>query len=123
MKIITIKSEAIEQFKASWPCHGLPDNVDLIVAAFAPNGDLVDYELSDAQDNLIAEISADGEFLGGSTRLEVGRDALDYIRTGAIDGAALSSLFDIAKEHAVENPIIPGTISSGYTLTSYTESV
>ena len=111
MKIITIKSEAIEQFKASWPCHGLPDDVDLIVAAFAPihkivaafapNGDLVDYELSDAQGNVLPDA---GENLD-------------------IDGAALSALFDIAKEHAVENPIIPGTISSGYTLNSYPESV
>ena len=101
MKIITIKSEAIEQFKASWPCHGIPDNVDLIVAAFAPNGDLVDYELSDAQDNVLPDA---GENLD-------------------IDGSALCALFDDAKKHAVENPIIPGTTSSGYTLNSYPECV
>jgi len=102
MKIITIKSEAIQQFKASWPCHGLPDNVDLIVAAFAPNGDLVDYDLSDAQDNELPGI-------GPCALVDM--------------GAALSALLDIAKQHAVENPIIPGAISSGYTLTSYPESV
>ena len=102
MKIISIKSGAIEQLKASWPCHGLPDNVDLIVAAFAPNGDLVDYELSAAQGNELPGI-------GPCALVEM--------------GAALSALFDDAKKHAVEHPIIPGTISSGYTLNSYTECV
>ena len=59
MKIITIKKSAIDRFCKSWPCHGLPENLDLIV--FATNdGDLIDLELCDAQDNVITSTDYDG---------------------------------------------------------------
>jgi hypothetical protein len=34
----TIQSQALADFKARWPCHGLPDNLDAITFTFAPNG-------------------------------------------------------------------------------------
>lgn len=39
-----IGPEAIEAFCRSWPCHGLPDNLDALEVEFASNGDLVDLE-------------------------------------------------------------------------------
>lgn len=40
----TLRYDAIETFKRSWPCHGLPDNLHSISFEFASNGDLVDIE-------------------------------------------------------------------------------
>ncbi len=97
MKIITIEREAIDTFKDSWQCHGLPENLDLIVAAFAPNGDLVDYDLCDKNDNVIETDSYEGS-------------------------GALPALLDDAQQHATKNPVIPGTISTGYTFAAYVES-
>jgi hypothetical protein len=76
MRIITIERTAIDRFKTQWPCHNFPDSADLIVAAFADNGDLVDYEICDADDNVIVE----------------NEDA----------GTALSAVFDDAKERAIK---------------------
>jgi len=52
MKIIEIQLETIEAFRRQWPCSGLHD-VDHIVAAFAENGDLVDYDCCDESSNPI----------------------------------------------------------------------
>ena len=52
MKIIEIQPETIEAFRRQWPCSGLHD-VDHIVAAFADNGDLVDYDCCDELSNPI----------------------------------------------------------------------
>ena len=75
MRIITIERSAIERIKSYWPVHYIPGDADLIVAAFATNGDLVHYEISDDADKVIVE----------------NQDA----------GEALSALFDDAKKHAV----------------------
>ena len=61
--VITIQRTAIDRFKAQWPCHNIPADADLIVAAFANNGDLVDYEICDHADNVIVENSDAGEAL------------------------------------------------------------
>jgi hypothetical protein len=53
MKVITIERTAIDRLKAQWPCHNIPDDADLVVAVFADNGDLVDYEICDHADNVI----------------------------------------------------------------------
>ena len=53
MKIITIEKSAIDKFCQSWPCHGFPENLDLIVAAFDNDGDLIDLELCDKHDTTI----------------------------------------------------------------------
>lgn len=53
MKIVSITLSAIDNFKSSWPCHGIDDAADLIVAAFTPCGDLVDYEICDASDDVL----------------------------------------------------------------------
>ena len=97
MKIITIERKAIDDFKASWPCHGLPEHLDFIAAAFASNGDLVDYDLSDKNDAIIETDSYEGS-------------------------GALPALFEDAQKHATENPVIPGTIRSGWTFAAYPES-
>ena len=60
MKIITIHKSAIERLCSQWPCHGIPDKADLIVAAFDQEGDLVDYDISDTDDNVIQENTWDG---------------------------------------------------------------
>lgn len=84
MKIATLNREAIDAFKRSWPCHGLPDNLDLLVACFAPNGDLVDYEASDEDDRRL--------------------DLSEY------DGGALVALIDDAKAVASDKPLFHGSI-------------
>ena len=38
----TIFHAQLESFKASWPCHGLPDSLWHVTFTFADNGDLVD---------------------------------------------------------------------------------
>ena len=50
--IVTINSHEIDAFRRSWPCSGIADNVDLIVAFFN-DGDLIDYECCDVDDNVI----------------------------------------------------------------------
>ena len=84
MKVITIEWTAIERFKAWWPCHNLPENADLIVAAFADDGDLINYEMCNHADNVVVENADAGE--------------------------ALSALFDDAKERAInqfpQSPIL-----------------
>ena len=56
MKVITIEWTAIERFKAWWPCHNLPENADLIVAAFADDGDLINYEMCNHADNVVVDL-------------------------------------------------------------------
>ena len=75
MRVITIQRTAIDRFKAESPCHNIPGDADLIVAAFADNGYLVDYEICDHADNVIVENDDAGE--------------------------ALSALFDDARERAI----------------------
>ena len=62
MNIITIEKSAIDRFCKSWPCHGFPASIDLIVFALADNGDLVDLELCD-ENNVVIE---DNEYDGGA---------------------------------------------------------
>lgn len=52
--IIEIKRETIDNFKKSWPCHGIPDSCDGITV-YLQNGDLVDYEMYDVENNVIEE--------------------------------------------------------------------
>jgi hypothetical protein len=99
MQLITIEHEAIETFTNQWPCHGFPDDLDIIQTVFADNGDLVDYELFDHCDNS----------LGTQT------DNPD------LDGLALSALFDDAREFATKNPALPNMIDAGYTFAAYSE--
>jgi hypothetical protein len=60
MKIITIHKSAIDRFCETWPCHGFPPNLDLIVFAVDTNGDLIDLELCDEHDTVIDDRSYDG---------------------------------------------------------------
>lgn len=60
LKIITIHKTAIDRFKLSWPCNGIPESADLLVAAFSENGDLVDYEFCDGHDKTIEDNTWDG---------------------------------------------------------------
>ena len=53
MRIITIEPETIESFRREWPCSGLHD-VEHIGAAFADNGQLVNYDCCDKESNPIA---------------------------------------------------------------------
>tara|TARA_R100001463_G_scaffold44124_3_gene91832 strand:+ start:8779 stop:9063 length:285 start_codon:yes stop_codon:yes gene_type:complete len=57
LKIITIHKTAIDRFKLSWPCNGFPDNADLLVVAFDQNGGVLDYEFSDANDNIMSDMT------------------------------------------------------------------
>jgi hypothetical protein len=54
--VLTITLDTINAFKARWPGHGIPDDVDLVVCVFDTAGgkrDLVDYEVSRADDSII----------------------------------------------------------------------
>ena len=71
MKVIEIQKETIRTFMSQWPCSGIPRNCDHIVVAM-DEGDLIDYDLLDADDSVLPRESYD--------------DA----------GSALSALFDDA---------------------------
>ena len=86
MEIITIEKTAIDRCKSEWPCHGISDRVDFIVAGFH-NGDLIDIDVCDAADVVL--------------------------EPDAYAGEAVSALLDDAQRDAVEPPFIPGTILSG----------
>lgn len=44
MTIITINYSELDAFKRSWPCHGLPDDLEWVSFMFDGRGDLVDLE-------------------------------------------------------------------------------
>ena len=56
-KIVTVHKTAIDRFKSSWPCNGIPDSADLLVVAFDQDGGVLDYEFSDAADNIISDMA------------------------------------------------------------------
>lgn len=87
MEIITIEKSAIDRFTKYWPCHGLPRDLDMIVAAF-DGDDLIDLELIDADD------------------VEI--EACHYEETDA-----LAALLSKAQYRAEPAPFIPGTIERG----------
>ena len=87
MDIITIERAAIDRLKSSWPCNGISDRVDLIVAAFADNGDLIDLEVCD--------------------------DADVVLEPDAYDGTAMVALLEDAQRDAIAAPFVPGTIPGG----------
>lgn len=37
-----LRREEIDAFKATWPCHGLPDTLNVLAFTYSDNGDLVD---------------------------------------------------------------------------------
>ena len=83
IKIIDIETETIRDFKDSWPCNNIPENVDFICVAFAGE-DLLDYDAEDAQGGAV-EIPQDGQ-------------------------QALAALFHDALENYRELPHIPGSV-------------
>jgi len=87
--IVTITKESLECFKHSWPCNGIPANVDGIAVYFDDNGDLVNYEAFDSTDTPI-----------------------DLAENDNVDGLALSTLFDNAKNHhsTITDPQLVDTI-------------
>ena len=44
MPVRTLRYDQISLFKRSWPCHGLPDELDRIVVETDGIGDVVDIE-------------------------------------------------------------------------------
>tara|TARA_R110002020_G_scaffold216326_1_gene423797 strand:+ start:1364 stop:1657 length:294 start_codon:yes stop_codon:yes gene_type:complete len=55
IKIIDINSETLTHFKSAWPCNGIPDSVGRITVMMeASSGDLIDYDLYDADNNQMA---------------------------------------------------------------------
>ena len=88
IKVIEIQRTAIDRLTTMWPCHGIPDDLDLIMAAFH-NGDLIDLELIDADD------------------VEI--DACHYGESGA-----LAALLQDAERYASKRPTAPGMIDGGY---------
>ena len=87
--IITICKESLESFEHSWPCNGIPSDVDGIVVYFDDSGDLVDYEAYDSTDTPI-----------------------DLAENDNVDELALSTLFDNAKNHhsTITDPQLVDTI-------------
>lgn len=87
MKIIIIEKTAIDRFKSEWPCHGISDNVDFVVAGFH-NGDLFDIDVCDEADVTLNSDEYEGE--------------------------AFTALLNDAQRDAVEPKIIPGTIPGAW---------
>tara|TARA_E500000331_G_scaffold289020_1_gene284643 strand:- start:591 stop:872 length:282 start_codon:yes stop_codon:yes gene_type:complete len=88
IKVVEIQRTAIDLFKKYWPCHGLPADLDLIMAAF-DDGDLIDLELIDADDVQI--------------------EACEYEQTGA-----LAALLRAAEQYASKRPTAPEMIDGGW---------
>jgi hypothetical protein len=59
----TLNENFIYDFKKSWPCHGLPDDMVSISCEFASNGDLIDFEVKDSQGNTLDSQDFDGPAL------------------------------------------------------------
>ena len=87
-KIVEIQRTAIDRLIKNWPCHGIPADLDLVIAAFE-NGDLIDLELFDAED------------------VEI--EGCHYEETGA-----LTALLQDAERCAIPKPTAPGMIDGGY---------
>jgi hypothetical protein len=64
----TLRHDSIEAFKASWPCHGLPDNLHSISCEFASNGDLVGIEAYGDDESLLDSADFDGPALAALTQ-------------------------------------------------------
>jgi hypothetical protein len=60
IEVITIERSAIDRLISAWPCHGISNRVDLIVAAFGDNGDLIDLEVCDEADVMLEPDAYDG---------------------------------------------------------------
>ena len=63
IKLVTIEKSFIDDFRNSWPCLAVPENVTHIEAAFEiKTGDLVDYDFYNRADDLVSrrEDSEDG---------------------------------------------------------------
>jgi hypothetical protein len=56
----TLRYGAIDAFKCSWPCHGLPEDLHSISCEFADNGDLVDIEAYDEDGKMFDTHDLDG---------------------------------------------------------------
>jgi hypothetical protein len=87
IEVITIERSAIDRLISAWPCHGISNRVDLIVAAFGDNGDLIDLEVCDEADVML--------------------------EPDAYDGPAMVALLEDAQRDAIAEPFIPGTIPGG----------
>jgi hypothetical protein len=61
--LVKLNRTHIERFKASWPCHGLPDNLNSIAFEFAANGDLVDLIARARNGRTLASHAFDGPAL------------------------------------------------------------
>ena len=99
IKVIEIQRTAIDRFKQSWPCHGIHNDVDLIMAAFA-DGDLIDFDLIDADD----------------VELERARYSMTFAGEGFYHEAtgAMAALLQDAERYAIKRPTAPGMIDGGY---------
>ena len=65
--------DAIEAFKAQWPCHGIPE-LDAITFEFARNGDLVDIAaVADGK-------PVDSAGFGGPALLALSQEAQDTLQ-------------------------------------------
>lgn len=81
--------DMIDRFKAAWPCHGLPDDLECVVAHFERSGDLVDIEA----------FGPDGAPL----------ECRDF------DGSALKALVDDIQTNGYEaRPEVPDVSKEGY---------
>ena len=88
IKVVEIQRTAIDRLAKFGPCHGIPADLDLIMAAF-DDGELIDLELIDADD---VEIEGCQYYVG----------------------EALAALLQDAERYATKRPTAPGMIDGGY---------
>ena len=100
--IITICKATIDAFKASWLCHGIPEDADAIVVAVHIHGIPEAHHKPGVGYDLIA---LDIE---NSDEIMIDRD------TYPDAGAALSALVDDAIRDHKTQPMEPGTIASNH---------
>jgi hypothetical protein len=88
MPHFTLRHDLIAEFKASWPCHGLPDDLHSITVETDRKGDVVDiaaYEHHpDGSDELLDWHDFDGAALAALVQdaIDLG-DRVDEQPTGA----------------------------------------
>jgi len=75
LKLVTIEKSFIDDFRNTWPCLCVPENVTHIEAVFeAKTGDLVDYDFYNGAEIFVSRVWLENSEDGISELLDSARD-------------------------------------------------